>query len=212
MDLKSKYYTTKKYGGYSPCILGNNEYGQRPFPGSVLPNCVGFAWGWWHEICGLKEFPFWKKGDARVLYDKLKEQGCETGSVPAYGAMMCWDDDVAGHVAIVINIREDGSIDTLESGWKFTGSIVQTYNRSGDGWRSGCRWMGKSYKFKGFVYHPCLPRIKQVTYRVMDEDRSVVLPTIYQSGRNYPQLSALGDTGLIRVGWKNGMPEIGKVE
>ena len=214
MDLKSKYYIVKKYGGWSPCIQGNNEYGQRPFTGSVLPNCVGFAWGWWHEICHLKDFPFWRKGNARTIYANLRDQGCVTSTVPAYGAMMVWDDGVAGHVAIVNEIRPDGSVCTLESGWKFTGNIVQEYVRSGEDWRKGCRWMVKSYKFLGFVYHPCLPVITSTRYRSMDDGTIITLPTVYLNGRNYPQLSALADAGLLRASWDSivGLPEIGKAK
>lgn len=212
MDLKSKYYITKKNGGYSPCILGNNSRGQRPQPGSVLPNCVGFAWGWWHEAAGLNAFNFWAKGDARALYGALKAQGCLTGQTPEPNAMMVWDDGDCGHVAICVEVLPDGSVRTLESGWEFTGDLVKEYIRSGDHWRKGCRWMGPAYKFTGFVYHPCFPRVTQQDYIVMNEDRTVTLPTVYISGRNYPQLSALGDTGLIRAGYNviRKLPEIGK--
>ena len=42
-DIYSNYYIKTTYGGWSPCILGNNAYGLRPFAGSVLPNCVGYT-------------------------------------------------------------------------------------------------------------------------------------------------------------------------
>ena len=42
-DIYSQYYITTAYGGWSPCIEGNNNYGLRPFAGSVLPNCVGYT-------------------------------------------------------------------------------------------------------------------------------------------------------------------------
>ena len=53
IDIKSKWYITKKAGGINPCIQGNNKYGLRPFEGSVLPNCIGFATGYLNEL--LKE-------------------------------------------------------------------------------------------------------------------------------------------------------------
>lgn len=42
-DINSNYYIRYTYGGWSPCIEGNNAHGLRPFAGSVLPNCSGFA-------------------------------------------------------------------------------------------------------------------------------------------------------------------------
>lgn len=42
-DIYSNYYIMTSYGGWSPCIEGNNAHGLRPFAGSVLPNCSGFA-------------------------------------------------------------------------------------------------------------------------------------------------------------------------
>lgn len=43
MDIYGPYYIQTAYGGYSPCIEGNNAHNLRPFAGSVLPNCVGFT-------------------------------------------------------------------------------------------------------------------------------------------------------------------------
>lgn len=211
MNIDSKYYIVKSAGGYSPCILGNDSHGQRYRVGSVLPNCVGFAWGWWHEVAGLPKFNFFGRGDACSLFRILKDQGCRTGTRPEYGAMMCWDNGEAGHVAIVSEVLLDGSVRTLESGWEFTGEPVKQYVRSGDGWRKGCRWMGKTYKFLGFVYHPCIPRVVDQKYVNMDDGTILTLPTVYTAGRNYPQLAALGDAHLLRCGWdpERRLPEVG---
>ena len=214
MDIKSKYYIVRANDGYSPCILGNNSNGQRYMKGSVLPNCVGFAWGWWHEICDLKKFNFFGKGDARTMYNTLKEQGCKTGYLPAFGAMMVWDDGDAGHVAIVYKVNSDGTLDSLESGWRFTGYPVKTYHRSGIDWRDGCSWQGKKYKFLGFVYHPCLPHPVEQEYIDMDSNNIVKLTTIYTDNRNYPQLSALADAGYLRASWdaEKHLPKIGRIK
>lgn len=45
-DIYSNYYIMQSYGGWSPCIQGNNAHGLRPFAGSVLPNCTGFVCLW----------------------------------------------------------------------------------------------------------------------------------------------------------------------
>ena len=43
LDINGPYYIQTAYGGYSPCIEGNNAHNLRPFAGSVLPNCVGYT-------------------------------------------------------------------------------------------------------------------------------------------------------------------------
>lgn len=40
-DPADPNYVKNTYGGYNPCILGYPSYGT----GSVLSNCVGYAWG-----------------------------------------------------------------------------------------------------------------------------------------------------------------------
>lgn len=40
-DPANLNYVKNTYGGYNPCILGYPSYGT----GSVLANCVGYAWG-----------------------------------------------------------------------------------------------------------------------------------------------------------------------
>ena len=48
--IDNPYYVKTTGNGYNPCSLGNSAHGLRPSDYSVLPNCVGYAWGRFHEI------------------------------------------------------------------------------------------------------------------------------------------------------------------
>lgn len=92
------------YGGYNQCILGSPSYG----PGSVLSNCVGYAWGRWLEIlnattCNLSI------NQAEIWYLNTGD-GYARGSTPKLGAVICYDEPGAGsgHVAIVEQINYTG--------------------------------------------------------------------------------------------------------
>lgn len=200
-DLTGPYYTARKAGGYSPCILGNNSSGQRYCDGSVLPNCVGWAWGRFHEVASLRGFSFWAKGDARTIYDSCRLQGLRVGHDPKPGGIMVWDNGGAGHAAFVESCCIDGAPVCSESGWYFTGDPVRWITRRGKDYRIGCAWMDQSYRYVGCVYHPCIKDVAPVYLQDMDSGVVVQVPGIYQSGRNYVQLSALADAGYVRAGW-----------
>ena len=200
-DLNGKYYITRASGGYSPCILGNNSKGQRYAPGSVLPNCVGWAWGRWHEVAGLKGFSFWHRGDAVSLWSGLRFQGLQAGYEPKKYGLMIWDNGSAGHVAFVEDVYRNGTPVVSESGWYFTGDPVRYGSRYGEDFRGGCSWMDDSYKYVGCVYHPCFADVKKIRLLDMDESKPVDLLGVYQDGRNYLQLSDLADAGYVRAGW-----------
>lgn len=92
------------YGGYNQCILGYPSYGT----GSVLSNCVGYAWGRWLEIlntttCNLSI------NQAEIWYLNTGD-GYARGSTPKLGAVICYDEPGAGsgHVAIVEQINYSG--------------------------------------------------------------------------------------------------------
>lgn len=198
--MDKRFYTQKKAGGLSPCILGNNSHGQRAWSGSVLPNCVGWAWGRWHEVAGLPLFNFFARGDAADLAAALKGEGMTLQEAPSIFGMMVWDNGQEGHVAIVEEIREDGSVVTSESGWYMDEAAVYVV-RSGKDWRKGCSWMGPDYVYKGCVVHPCFPNIREIPFKDMATGQLRTCLGFYQVGRNYMQLSQLADEGYIRAGW-----------
>lgn len=128
-------------GGYNSCIEIKG--------GSVLPNCVGYAWGRWRELLGTK--PALSRSNAENWWGNTKD-GYERGSAPKLGAVICWRKgkagvakDGAGHVAVVEQINADGSILTSNSAYGSTRFYKKTikppYN------------FGK-YVFQGFIYLP----------------------------------------------------------
>lgn len=128
-------------GGKNSCILIAN--------GSVLPNCVGYAWGRWIELLG--HAPKLSRGNAENWYGY--NDGYDRGNKPKLGAVICWRKglagnaaDGAGHVAIVEQIKADGTVVTSNSGYGGTRFWIQTikppYN------------IGTNYHFQGFIYNP----------------------------------------------------------
>lgn len=153
-DINSNYYIRYTYGGWSPCIQGNNDYGLRPFAGSVLPNCVGFATGRFNEMLGLGACTYLGNADAMNFMNFASLQGLATGSDPIVGACMVWDDysGEGGHVAIVESVVDIDTVTTYESGWNYTTTpIVRSLTRRRS---SGIGGWGYSGTFLGFIYPP----------------------------------------------------------
>lgn len=140
--------------------------------GFVLPNCVGYAWGRWVELLGKK--PLLSTGNAENWWTKFSD-GYERGQTPKLGAVACWRKglvanslDGAGHVAIVEDILEDGTIVTSNSA--YLGSVF--YMRSIKPPYS----LGGTYAFQGFIYPDvefikekpkALLSIEEVAYEVL---------------------------------------------
>lgn len=108
-------------------------------------NCTAYAWGRFYELLGSK--PKLYTGNAETWW-KHTEDGYQRGNTPKLGAVICWEGvgSKAGHVAIVEEVKSDGSILTSNSAWKntvfYTKTLKPPYN------------MGTGYKFQGFIYHP----------------------------------------------------------
>lgn len=153
-NIKSPYYIRKANGGISPCILGNNAYGLRPFAGSTLPNCVAWATGRYNQkVFGDGAEAQCKYLGNRNAVDFTKwpaEQDLETGQTPRVGACMVWGHG-EGHVAIVEEVISDTEVITSESGWSYRAQpIVREVRRKkgNDG-----KW-GYAYEFLMFIYPP----------------------------------------------------------
>lgn len=137
------HYLTPGVGGVNECIEISG--------GSVLPNCVGYAWGRAYEIMGSK--PALSKGDAENWWGY--SDGYSRGQTPKLGAIICWakgnvgdDSDGSGHIAVVEEIQSNGTITTSNSAYGGTRFYTQTispvngvYSLSG-------------YTFQGFIYLP----------------------------------------------------------
>ena len=141
-STSNKFYKHTSAGGLNECIHIKG--------GSVLPNCVGYAWGRFYEISGKR--PKLSRGNAENWYNY--NDGYKRGKTPKLGAVIVWSkgkvgvgSDGAGHVAIVEKIYSDGSILISQSGYGgsrfFTSKVPKGYARSG-------------YKFLGFIYNPAV--------------------------------------------------------
>lgn len=129
-------------------------YANNPFnaSGYGLPNCTCYAWGRFWE-CGGGSRPSLGLGNAEDWYSY--PDGYSRGTTPKLGAVLCWrkgaagdNSDGAGHVEIVEQINEDGSI--ITSGSAYNGYMFRRktrYNSSGN-------WDGGEYIFQGFIYNP----------------------------------------------------------
>ena len=149
-DVTSKYYIRKKEGGWNPCIEGNNKYGLRPFPGSVLPNCVGFGVARFNEKLQMDSCKFLGNRNAKEFPIFAKQQGLNTGADPALGACMVWGGLGEGHVAIVEEIIDNDTVITSESGWNYRAQpIIRKLTRK----RGSGSW-GQAYEFSCFIYAP----------------------------------------------------------
>lgn len=132
----NKYYIKTTKGGYNKCIQIKPD-------GSVLPNCVGYAWGRYCEEQNIHSCKL-SRGNAENWYGY--NDGYNRGSTPKLGAVICWHSTKSGgHVAIVEKINNDGSI--LTSNSAYNGSRFYTKKLYPPHYR-----MGSAYTFQGFIY------------------------------------------------------------
>lgn len=142
-SASDKYWISTAKGGLSICLLiGGN---------SVLPNCVGYAWGRFYEILGEK--PKLANLNAEDWYGNMAD-GYKRSADPKPGAVACWRKgkvwngaDGYGHVAIVEEIKPNGDIVCSNSAYGGTRFYMQTYSKSA-GYNSG------SLVFQGFILPP----------------------------------------------------------
>lgn len=142
-STSSKYWKHTSAGGVNSCLLIKS--------GSVLPNCVGYAWGRFYEILGSK--PKLSRRNAELWYGYTAD-GYKRGKTPKLGAVVCWakgkvgnSSDGAGHVAIVEKIYSDGSFLVSQSGYNSKRFWTSKIPKSG---------YLKGYTFQGFIYNPAV--------------------------------------------------------
>ena len=130
---ENKYY-------YEDNVFYQSGYG--------IPNCTCYAWGRFYELS--KERPKLCKKNAENWY--AYEDGYDRGKTPKLGAVIVWskgvigkEADGAGHVAIVEEIYEDGSILTSNSAYSGTKFYTKKINKN---------YELNGYKFEGFIYNP----------------------------------------------------------
>lgn len=119
--------------------------------GYGMPNCTAYAWGRVYELTGKRYTAL--HGNAEDWWPAAKKAGMKTGSTPKLGAICCWragvvgnDNDGAGHVAVVEEIKPNGDIVTSNSAWKGTNFYTKTVTKA-----SGYQY-SSSRPFQGFIY------------------------------------------------------------
>lgn len=143
---------------YSPRLNANGISGNRlwysdnPFynAGWGLPNCTCYAWGRFWEIGGgtSDHRPTLSLGNAEDWYNF--NDGYDRGNSPALGAVICFRDGPYsgnGHVAVVEQINDDGSIITSNSAWD--GAYFYTQRLEPPNYLPAT-----GYIFQGFIYNP----------------------------------------------------------
>lgn len=138
-------------GGWNTCIKGNPLYG----PANALANCVGYASGRFNEIiniardasgCAYKTL----NCNAKNFKERAESVGLKTGSTPRRGAIMCWGNEGAGHVAIVERVDNNNQVYTSESGWGSSAIFWNQIRTNNNG-----RWgLSSNYYFRCFIYLP----------------------------------------------------------
>ena len=155
------YYNTKKVGGYNPCIMGNPKNRNKDL--NVLPNCVGYVTGRFNEIGAYGSCKYLGNTNAANYIDLARKQGLTVTQRPTVGGCMVWKggNTGEGHVAIV-EMDLGNRVVTSES--EYYGKQFVIYQRFGDGWKSGCYWMGASYTYLGCIKNPAVkPEEKDMT-------------------------------------------------
>ena len=157
----NKYYIRKVSGGLNGAVAGSPTISGA----DVLCNCVGGANGRFNEIINdpemkgiYKAFKYQLVCNAENFIESAKSQGLKISKVPTVGGIMVWQKgatlsggDGAGHVAVVEEIYDDGSILTSESGWaSWAWKTVRRTNENG-------RWgQSSAYKFRGCIINPSI--------------------------------------------------------
>lgn len=131
------YWISTLNGGLNECIRIDAD------TGSVLPNCVGYAWGRFYELTG--ERPELAKTNADTWFGYIAD-GYQRSSVPKLGAVACWAGGSSGHVAVVEELDPDGTITTSNSDYYGDRFYLR---RLAPGYI-----LGSGYSFQGFIYPP----------------------------------------------------------
>lgn len=177
-----KYWIKSTKGGLNDCLEIRS--------GSVLPNCVGYAWGRFYEFTGEK--PRLANLNAEDWYGNTSD-GYKRSATPKLGAVACWrkgkvwnSTDGCGHVAIVEEIKENGDIVCSNSAYGGTRFYVSTYSKNA-GYNSG------SLTFQGFILPPVDFDEKAMSTKSIDEIALEVISGIWGNGQERKdKLSAAG--------------------
>lgn len=188
----NKYYIRKQEGGYSPCIQGN------PLDSdcNVLSNCVGYAVGRFNEIGGYEKCMYLGSTNAENMVALAKGQCLNISDKPTLGGCMTWEGagSLAGHVAIVEKINDDGTIVTSESGYGY--KAFYTTVRKPPNYETS-----QSYKFIGCIVNPAVDETPTRTLRRGDTGDDVIWLQKRLIAKGFMRVGeADGDFGVITLG------------
>lgn len=143
-EADNKSYIHTSAGGLNRCIEISN--------GSCIPNCVGYAWGRWTELLGCT--PKLSRRNAEDWYG-YTDDGYKRSQTPKLFDVACWkkgrlqnENDGAGHVAVVEQVKSNGDIVTSESVYGGERFRSRAYTKA-----SGY-YLAKGYEFQGFILFP----------------------------------------------------------
>jgi len=150
---------------YADNIFYQSDYG--------LPNCTCYCWGRWYEL--LNEKPKLCINNARDWY--WHNDGYQRSQNPKVGAVACYDDGKCGHVAIVEELYDDGTMLISESDY-LTPILFRTrrIGQHADAY--------EGYRLQGFIILP-----------ISFEDEKPVEPTPNKSIDEIAQEVINGDWG-----------------
>lgn len=192
-EANNKYYLLSPTG-YAKGIAGSN--GGK----SVIPNCAGYAACRFNEILGtesMKYFAWWR--NAEFFAEDGEKQGLATGKTPKQGAIIVWEGigSAAGHVAVVEEVKADGSIITSESAWAGTAFYTSHRYKEAGNWGMNA----VKYRFIGFVYLPTVEPEKHKCLKKGDEGAEVELMQLRLSEKGYLRKTEIdGVFGKITLG------------
>lgn len=152
---EDKDFIKTTHGGNNLCIEIEDGY--------CIPNCVGYVWGRWLEILGKKHnLP---RVNAEDWYGNTSD-GYKRGKTPQKGAVICWragklwnENDGAGHVAIVEEVKSNGDIVTSESVYGGARFRQKTYTKKSN------YYLAPGYEFQGFIYIPVVFKVENKKYK-----------------------------------------------
>lgn len=143
-------YFFSDYNPYYETVIS----GARPYQ---MPNCTTYAWGRVAESGGLdyndySTRPTLSTGNAEDWYNY--PDGYQRSQTPQLGAVLCFADGSAsgdGHVCVVEEIYQDGSILVSESGYNaYFWRLTTRYPGGAYPYSNGA----EQYIFQGFILNP----------------------------------------------------------
>lgn len=151
-DIRSNSYYFSNWNPFYAVVVEDPPGSGTYIHPLEMPNCTTYSFGRFAEGAGVDEVPALSTANAEDWYSY--NDGYDRGQEPKIGAVCCFRDGNLsgdGHVCIVEEIYQDGSILVTESG----------YNAYF--WRQNIRYPGGNYPysnsaegyiFQGFIYNP----------------------------------------------------------